>query len=1249
MASQLPLTIKKEDDVMPRASLFPKRKTAIANIPPRARFAKARPNIGGLVSKTTKDAQPTVEAEKKSSVTEEPKSSETKEKSQVSNTESTTANDNLQSSESETIVLETPIIKKEDEILQRPSALPKRTLATPAAPRARYQKARPNIAALASKKPKTVSTPIDSVETLSKEKDAEDSSNSKLPESQDDIEKESTAQSTSVVNPITAPEPVVGFSFTKGIMEVFPEKSSNVEPDNPAENHLLEILNTSVNESLSAANEEEVVQNSEECVVLNSVEEQECPETVAKDPQTPEKKKSNYLKLLSKTTKSNSEAGKEGAASTSIFSKANEYPTLKSILNSPRKRITTKKTYERKRRLANLAETPSRSEMTMTDLIYYNPAGEPMKIAKPQTRAVENLPADENTKPTEEEPPPEEDESSNPPVPKVIISENGEIIIDESSLVVRRKETIDTSIEAIIENDNTTYSSFRKKSAKQWSNKETSKFYKALSLVGTDFALMENIFTVNGNVTRSRRELKLKFKREEKLRLNLVHKAMYETQTYDISILEDDPDDFSAENVDEPPEPSAPKKRGRKPKAVVGNENKPKATTKKNKAKYSTSESTNENPDPIYEIPDEEMNDVLQLNGQVNSNGHDSNLDDDQASKSPKISRPQRARKNKTLTDYITDIEESEHSDDYLSDCSSEAITKKKPPDTSETAEVIDNNGQSTSIVKPKRGRKRKSSVLPPDYFENIEAQVTGTNMLTKESFILGPPETEFTVSRLGRVRKTRILTDYITDEEEIDEGDDESVKGVGSRNARILSDNSNGDSCIMVEQIDSLPDNSTVEVIAKVKEESEDSPEVLVIPQNITDNDRDINFVPPLVENISCDLEDNHRTAVSNTNTNSTLPQSLAQNVTVCNQVPSENDINSSSSVNIQHINTGQKRKAFDGEIQCIEFEQPSSEHVVHLLDAASEVVITDTTKAKRMRRRAAMPNLAMAKRRPGVETEVPQVKPSFSNFTPKENSSNPSKPIITRPFEPLWTYSRNIKRDGETVLALQADDEVIIKPNLAQVKRRPGVETEVPQVKPSFSNFTPKENSSNPSKPIITRPFEPLWTYSRNIKRKGETVLPLQADDEVIIVNSDQSAQEKDNLKTSFQNNSVPGTSFNNNSISGSSLQNNVPAQTLPKNNSFAGISLPVPGTSFETNQTILNLESSTDSQQQVLEPTSFPENNQTILSSTLSFPNSQAITLDSDGTSTDPPPVMIFTKSPNNENILHLFMVQSPKPCY
>lgn len=57
MASLMPLTIKKEDDILSRP-IIPKRKAAMLNIPPRARFAKARPNIGGVLSKASKETQP---------------------------------------------------------------------------------------------------------------------------------------------------------------------------------------------------------------------------------------------------------------------------------------------------------------------------------------------------------------------------------------------------------------------------------------------------------------------------------------------------------------------------------------------------------------------------------------------------------------------------------------------------------------------------------------------------------------------------------------------------------------------------------------------------------------------------------------------------------------------------------------------------------------------------------------------------------------------------------------------------------------------------------------------------------------------------------------------------------------------------------------------------------------------------------------------------------------------------------------
>lgn len=75
------------------------------------------------------------------------------------------------------------------------------------------------------------------------------------------------------------------------------------------------------------------------------------------------------------------------------------------------------------------------------------------------------------------------------------------------------------------------------------------KFYKALSLVGADFSLMEQIFP-----NRTRRELKQKFKREEKFNIDLVNRVLYESHTFDESSLNcflmDEVDDESL--IDDP-------------------------------------------------------------------------------------------------------------------------------------------------------------------------------------------------------------------------------------------------------------------------------------------------------------------------------------------------------------------------------------------------------------------------------------------------------------------------------------------------------------------------------------------------------------------------------------------------------------------------------------------------------------------------------------------------------------------------
>merc|ERR1712223_1659270 len=54
-----------------------------------------------------------------------------------------------------------------------------------------------------------------------------------------------------------------------------------------------------------------------------------------------------------------------------------------------------------------------------------------------------------------------------------------------------------------------------------WSEKEKLRFYKALSVVGSDFSMMESIFK-----KRTRQELKLKFKKEERLNGKMVDKCL---------------------------------------------------------------------------------------------------------------------------------------------------------------------------------------------------------------------------------------------------------------------------------------------------------------------------------------------------------------------------------------------------------------------------------------------------------------------------------------------------------------------------------------------------------------------------------------------------------------------------------------------------------------------------------------------------------------------------------------------------
>lgn len=143
------------------------------------------------------------------------------------------------------------------------------------------------------------------------------------------------------------------------------------------------------------------------------------------------------------------------------------------------------------------------------------------------------------------------------------------MILDEESLVVNKKGDVN-DIPVIIENDGisgiTKYSSFRKSKdggkKKRWSKEETAKFYTGLRWFGTDFTLMANV-VFSGS--RSREDLHNKFKREEKLHLNLIDDALKKSITAEIpqANIEDltrwlkEGSDSEKEDEDEEPERDA--------------------------------------------------------------------------------------------------------------------------------------------------------------------------------------------------------------------------------------------------------------------------------------------------------------------------------------------------------------------------------------------------------------------------------------------------------------------------------------------------------------------------------------------------------------------------------------------------------------------------------------------------------------------------------------------------------------------
>lgn len=197
-----------------------------------------------------------------------------------------------------------------------------------------------------------------------------------------------------------------------------------------------------------------------------------------------------------------------------------------------------------------IIQKKEKSALTMKDMIYYNPKSNPMSgsLKKTEGGSSEIVIKTENIK-TEPMKTSVPLISSTPLVPQLKLGPNGEMILDESSLVVENtaerdaRQAIEQSSVIYDDGSSGKYGVFkRQKRTKDWSAEETIKFYRCLHTIGTDFSLMLQLFP-----NRTRRDLKIKFKKEEKSNGHLIDKALCNPKAFDVESLRKE---FEKEDAD---------------------------------------------------------------------------------------------------------------------------------------------------------------------------------------------------------------------------------------------------------------------------------------------------------------------------------------------------------------------------------------------------------------------------------------------------------------------------------------------------------------------------------------------------------------------------------------------------------------------------------------------------------------------------------------------------------------------------
>ncbi|XP_074641853.1 uncharacterized protein LOC141899443 [Tubulanus polymorphus] len=294
-------------------------------------------------------------------------------------------------------------------------------------------------------------------------------------------------------------------------------------------------------------------------------------------------------KTTSATTTTVSSAATAAAAAAVVTVTSAEKETIVKNTQKSTSKIQTTTTHKPKKSRAprykvsfDPENPPDRTKMTMRDLIHWNPSSNPMKYTLKNKKAKTSKESDDTTiessspRATEddrssvagndesthskEQQELEEEEQTAAPAPQLTVGPDGSIILNEASLFVPaendgpKSPINETNTVEEDENYFTTSLSYRNYiPTKTWTERETKRFYKAISTLGTDFSLIQKMFP-----KRTRTQLKNKFKREERINKSLIDMAIAERRNFDSSIF----DESSDEEIE--PKPKSNKRKQQK-------------------------------------------------------------------------------------------------------------------------------------------------------------------------------------------------------------------------------------------------------------------------------------------------------------------------------------------------------------------------------------------------------------------------------------------------------------------------------------------------------------------------------------------------------------------------------------------------------------------------------------------------------------------------------------------------------------